>query len=985
MLTASGEGENARAAQAAPLPQTTGNAKTAVFGDPPPSRARNRNAGGFGLLSLAAMTLATIKGTHAAENDTILDDDHINYKDLEHGSFELVTKELVPRHIIVDDPGETVVVKRIGSSVTVNPVGNDPARMEELHAAQQDVLANYARGQDTGSSAPPFSAPGLLQPINFIESDESQAVQHALAPIVVPVVTIADIPIVRIPEPPPPPPTLNVLNGPTEIDTSIFDTFRATSGTFTASSASGAPLTFGISGGTVAPVVVDGAHFDVSKAGSFGTLYVDSATGAYVYVPNDDAINALQAPTTESFAITVSDGTQSAVEAFTIAIDGSNDAAHISGATTGAAIEAGGIANATHGQPTASGTLTDSDVDNPPNTFTAVTSPTPSAGGYGTFTITATGVWTYTLNNNNPAVQALNVGGKLTDSFTVTSIDGTPQVVTITIDGTNDAAIISGTTSGSVTEPERPECSPDPTATGTLTDTDVDNPSNTFVAVTKPTESIGGYGTFTMTAAGVWIYTLDTDNCAVKALGEGCTLTDSFKVTTIDGTEQIVTITIYGADDDQHHHHHDHDFETDHHALSGAALVQETPVQDARPDDSGHINQAADTPKNDASAGAHWAHCLTGESKDDHFVFASADQGATRASLSSDFKSKSERIDPTWLGADAFAILALDVTSTVVPPHTIAWIYDGAANETTIYVNSTDHTLSIGASGLVEMHLPGMANIEASDFAFAAETGGVVIAPQPDDSEQAATGSDATLLAPTTHGHESETSHTDSTVVALTKWDAETPHIDRGFDTDTDRGRIELRAEAVHGHDDDQPSSTDHASDCTNAAGCIQSSIKPQLVSHQDSGLTPTPAGLFDGSGALTSDKASPVASSYAIHAVGSSSSAAPPAGGHGGLDWLDSSSRSNWQFNFSWNNDDKGPGQKAIGSIDIGHGGNHFSAALHGSGSFDFEISSTAHADAFHFRETASADVFSRSNDDGHDHATSAAIVSHVAHDLIV
>ena len=41
--------------------------------------------------------------------------------------------------------------------------------------------------------------------------------------------------------------------------------------------------------------------------------------------------------------------------------------------------------------------------------------------GYGTFTMTADGVWTYTLNDANCAVQALNVGGTLTDTFTVTT------------------------------------------------------------------------------------------------------------------------------------------------------------------------------------------------------------------------------------------------------------------------------------------------------------------------------------------------------------------------------------------------------------------------------------------------------------------------------------------------------------------------------------------------------------------------------------
>src|SRR5206468_4188026 len=163
------------------------------------------------------------------------------------------------------------------------------------------------------------------------------------------------------------------------------------------------------------------------------------------------------------------------------------------------------------GTPTATGTLTDTDVDNAFNTFTAVSSPTASAGGYGTFTMTAAGVWTYTLNNTNHAVQALNVGGTLTDTFTVTTVDGTAQVVMVTISGTNDAAIISGFKTGTAIEAGGVANTTlgTPTATGTLTDTDVDNAPNTFTAVTSPTASHAGYGSFTMKTTGEWIYTLN--------------------------------------------------------------------------------------------------------------------------------------------------------------------------------------------------------------------------------------------------------------------------------------------------------------------------------------------------------------------------------------------------------------------------------------------------------------------------------------------
>jgi hypothetical protein len=55
-----------------------------------------------------------------------------------------------------------------------------------------------------------------------------------------------------------------------------------------------------------------------------------------------------------------------------------------------------------------------------------------------------------------------------------------------------------------------------------------------------------------MTADGVWTYKLDNANCEVQALNDCDTLTDCFKVTTIDGTAQVVTITINGADDTFH-------------------------------------------------------------------------------------------------------------------------------------------------------------------------------------------------------------------------------------------------------------------------------------------------------------------------------------------------------------------------------------------------------------------------------------------------
>ena len=502
-----------------------------------------------------------------------------------------------------------------------------------------------------------------------------------------------------------------------------------------------------------------------------------TAAGVWTYTLDNanSAVQALNAGSmlTDSFTVTTVDGTPQVV---TITITGSNDSAVITGTTTGAVTETG---SATPGTPTATGTLFDTDVDNPFNTFTAV-GPTPSTQGYGNFAMTAAGVWTYTLDNANSAVQALNAGNTLSDSFTVTTVDGTPQVVTITITGSNNSAVISGTTTGAVTEAG--SATPGtPTATGTLFDTDVDNPFNTFIPVSSPTPSASGYGSFTMTAVGMWIYMLDNANSAVENLNNGDTLTDSFTVTTVDGTPQVVSITIHGATDADIN-----DFD----ALATRATVTTEPpfvygttgansiagggndgqtvyggaggdtINGTGQDDTIFAGSGNDTVKgnggddtifggsgidtingnngDDTIVGGFGADNLTGSNGDDRFVYLSvADSNATRFDTITDFSSGSDRIDLTALGA--FAFLALTSASTSVPPHTIAWIHDSATNQTIVYVNPTDQTLSIGSSALLEIHLQGVVAVASTDFVFAAEAASASAAGEPINLELAAT------------------------------------------------------------------------------------------------------------------------------------------------------------------------------------------------------------------------------------------------------
>ncbi len=104
---------------------------------------------------------------------------------------------------------------------------------------------------------------------------------------------------------------------------------------------------------------------------------------------------------------------------------------------------------------------------------------------------------------SNAAFDNLNVGGGVSDTFTVTSADGTTTTVKVTINGTNDAAVITGLDSGLVDEDFIT------TVSGILTATDPDDPELFQI---DSGESDNGYGTFVIDENGAWTYTIDNNN-----------------------------------------------------------------------------------------------------------------------------------------------------------------------------------------------------------------------------------------------------------------------------------------------------------------------------------------------------------------------------------------------------------------------------------------------------------------------------------------
>ncbi len=283
--------------------------------------------------------------------------------------------------------------------------------------------------------------------------------------------------------------------------------------------------------GALAATDVDSSAAFVAQtdvAASYGTFTIDAA-GAWSYtLDNTNAsVQALGVGDVlhELVTVTTADGTTQQID---VTIDGANDAAVITGAATGAVTEDSSVATAT-------GALAATDVDS----SAAFVAQTDVAASYGTFSIDAAGAWSYTLDNGNASVQALNVGGVLHELVTVMTADGTAQQIDVTINGANDAAVITGTATGSVTEDSVA------TATGTVAATDVDS-SAAFVA---QSDVVASYGTFSIDAAGAWSYTLDNASTAIQALGVGDVLHELVTVATADGTTRQIDITINGSND----------------------------------------------------------------------------------------------------------------------------------------------------------------------------------------------------------------------------------------------------------------------------------------------------------------------------------------------------------------------------------------------------------------------------------------------------
>ncbi|MGF1851557.1 VCBS domain-containing protein [Vibrio satsumensis] len=277
-------------------------------------------------------------------------------------------------------------------------------------------------------------------------------------------------------------------------------------------------------------------------SGKYGSLTID-ADGHWQYQVDNSLSNvqALTAATSlhESFTIHTKDGTPQTID---MTIGGNDDNAVITGVDAGSVIE--DLTTQVQGQ------LSVTDPDLGEDHFQA----SQVAGNFGTLIITKDGAWTYDLDNYSPYVQRLAQGSTATDIITVHSADGTAHQVTITINGTNDSAVITNSTGGSPNSffvvgksPHLDQVIEDHklTVSGKLSISDIDAKEAHF----SNTDVAGTLGTLHLKDNGAWAYDLDNTNPAVQALGKGAITTDTITVHSADGTPHQVTIIVNGTND----------------------------------------------------------------------------------------------------------------------------------------------------------------------------------------------------------------------------------------------------------------------------------------------------------------------------------------------------------------------------------------------------------------------------------------------------
>lgn len=279
-----------------------------------------------------------------------------------------------------------------------------------------------------------------------------------------------------------------------------------------------------------AMVIHSSQHFDASSAAQqiqtqYGLLSLNGK-GDWQYQLNNslDAIQELGAGDrlSEVIKFTTKENGAQLIE---VTIHGNNDKALINGDRRAEITE-------DSANPSVTGKLNISDADFGEARFQSVQNLETT---YGTVSIDGLGNWEYQLDTEASAVQSLRAGEQVFDTFSASSLDGNHDIVRISINGTNDAPLFTGSNQSTVYLGDSLDTS------GRLLIHDADFGESAFI---ESEHLSGKYGSGGIDAQGHWHYQVDIGNDAIDAMNENSSLYDQLTVTTADGTTQQLVVII---------------------------------------------------------------------------------------------------------------------------------------------------------------------------------------------------------------------------------------------------------------------------------------------------------------------------------------------------------------------------------------------------------------------------------------------------------
>lgn len=273
--------------------------------------------------------------------------------------------------------------------------------------------------------------------------------------------------------------------------------------------------------------VGDGTN-TITATGSTTNLNVALNGLRFTPTANYNGSASLQIATNDGAPVQLG-GALSDTDTLNITVTAVSDNATIRGATTAAITEDVAVDN---GNLNVAGNLIVDNPDTGENQFNTTVIAAP--GNLGSLAITSAGTYTYRVEND--AVQFLKAGQIRTETFTVKSADDTAtQDITITINGVNDAPLLTGdaTTLANGTE-DTPYTITAASLLAGFTDVDSDTLSITELTATNGTLTANNNGTWTFNPTAHYSGAVNLNYTVTDSNGGTAAATQSFNLTAVN-------------------------------------------------------------------------------------------------------------------------------------------------------------------------------------------------------------------------------------------------------------------------------------------------------------------------------------------------------------------------------------------------------------------------------------------------------------------